>query len=327
MPASKLVVCYSLGTGAGLDLQLAGLSRQICEDIAEILALCDDFISIPQMLVVRENADIDYAVDKNACAFAVFYSLPETKWIIDATRSINGDIALTGRILDDESGIILSINMIDVATQNLLFCGYETCSRDQIQNALANLCAKLLSRFTKLSAEAWLPSVREMIGTESFHAYANWMGMREIERRAQREGLPAPKSRIVEHLTYALSADPNYHRAALKLCEIMSHQLETHNYDFILRNLLRLVTHNEAISLIVVQSLARLNRRAEAELHLNTIIEKYPKNGLFWLMRGCLRTDEKQAARDLDEAKYLLGNDFHGCRSAVDNAFISVTGV
>jgi lipopolysaccharide biosynthesis regulator YciM len=151
--------------------------------------------------------------------------------------------------------------------------------------------------------------------------------MREIERRAQREGLPAPKSRIVEHLTYALSADPNYHRAALKLCDIMSHQLETHNYDFILRNLLRLVTHNEAISLIVVQSLARLNRRAEAELHLNTIIEKYPKNGLFWLMRGCLRTDEKQAARDLDEAKYLLGNDFHGCRSAVDNAFISVTGV
>ena len=82
MPASKLVVCYSLGTGAGLDLQLAGLSRQICEDIAEVLALCDDFISIPQMLVVRENADIDYAVDKNACAFAVFYSLPETKWII-----------------------------------------------------------------------------------------------------------------------------------------------------------------------------------------------------------------------------------------------------
>ena len=44
-------------------------------------------------------------------------------------------------------------------------------------------------------------------------------------------------------------------------------------------------------------------------------------------MRGCLRSDERLAAKDLDEARRLMGNDFNGCRSAVDNALLNVTGV
>ena len=134
--ANRFVVCYSLGTGAGLDLQLASLSRQLCEDLAEILALNDEFITVPQMLVVREKQELEYSVSHNACAFAVFYSLPETRWIIDSTKAIRGDIALTGRIMDDESGLIVSVNMVDIDTQNLLFCGNSDrfvgrCKRDR----------------------------------------------------------------------------------------------------------------------------------------------------------------------------------------------------
>ena len=325
--AAKFVVCYSLGTGAGFDVQLSSLGRQICEDFAEILALNNDFVTVPQMLVVREEGDISYSVSKNACAFAVFYSLPETQWILDATQAIRGDIALTGRIMDDESGLILSVNMVDTATRNLLFCGFETCPREEIHLAIAKLGARILSHFTPLSAQAWLPQAYEMIGTQNFYAYSNWMSMREVERRAQREGMRPPAARLVEHLTYALQADPMFAKAGLKLCDIMGSQLEKQQYEFILRYLLSHVHDNEALSLIVIQSLARLGRRSEAENQLGAVIEKHPKNGLFWLMRGCLRTDERLANRDLDEARHLLGNDFNGCRSAVDNALLNVTGV
>lgn len=325
--AARFVVCYSLGTGAGFDVQLSSLSRQVCEDFAEILALNDSFVTVPQMLVVREQGEIDYSVSKNACAFAVFYSLPETQWILDATRAIRGDIALTGRIMDDESGLILSVNMVDIASKNLLFCGYETSPREEIHLAILRLGSRILSHFTEYSVEAWLPRVTEMLGTQNFYAYSNWMSMRELERRAQREGIQPPLGRMVEHLTFALNADPHFSRAGIKLCDVMGRQLEKQQYEFILRYLMSHVLDNEALSLIVVQSLARLGRRREAEEQLNTIIEKHPKNGLFWLMRGCLRTDERLANRDLDEARHLLGNDFNGCRAAVDNALLNVTGV
>ncbi len=324
---TRFVVCYSLGTGAGFDLQLAGLSRQLCEDFSEILALNNDFITVPQMLVVRETPDIDYNVAKNACAFAVFYSLPETKWILDATKAIGGDIALTGRIMDDETGLILSVNMVDVQTQNLLFCGCETCQREEIQSALARLGARILCHFTSRNADDWMNDVLSMVGTSSFHAYSNWMSLREVERRASREGITPPVSRMVEHLTYALSADPAFQKAGLKLCDVMAMQLERQNYELILRNLQSHALDNEAIAIVIVQCLARLGKRAEAENLLTDMIAKWSENGLFRLMRGCLSSDERQAARDLDEARILLGNDFNGCRSAVDNALLNVTGV
>ena len=50
----KLLVCYSLGTGAGLDLSLASLSRQLCEDFAELLARYENFVTVPQQVVVSE---------------------------------------------------------------------------------------------------------------------------------------------------------------------------------------------------------------------------------------------------------------------------------
>ena len=324
---SKFVVCYSFGVGAGFDTNLAGIGRQICEDLSELLALNEEFITVPQMVVIHEADELHYSPEKNACAFAVFYSLPETQWILNATRSIGGDIALTGRILDDESGLMLTINLMDVHTRNLLFCGYETCSRNEIHLALEKLSARILAHFTDFSAASWQPKIHEMIGTSNFHAYSNWMNMREIERRAQREGMIPSHPRLVEYLTYAIEADPNYSKACLKLCSEMAYQLPHQSYEFILRYLEPKYSLNEAISLIVVQSLARLGRRLEAESCLNQIIEKHPQNGLFWLMRGCLRTDERLAARDLEEARHLLGNDFNGCRSAVDNALLNVTGV
>ena len=323
----KLLVCYSLGAGAGLDLSLASLGRQLCEDFAELLALNEGFVTVPQMVVVREAEDLIYSPDKNACAFAVFYSLPETQWILQATRAIGGDMALTGRIVDDESGLLLSINIIDANSRDLLFCGCETCARDEIHLALQKIATRILYQFTQVPVAFWQPKVQEMLGTTQYHAYANWMNMREAERRAQREGLPAPYSRIVEHLTYALNADPQYSRAGLKLCEILANQLPRQSYEFILRYLEPNYNQNEALSLIIVQCLARLGRRMDAENMLNHIIEKRPSNGLFRLMRGCLRSDERLASRDLEDAKAMLGNDFNGCRSAVDNALLNVTGV
>ncbi|MCL2325583.1 MAG: hypothetical protein FWC40_03645 [Proteobacteria bacterium] len=323
----RLVVCYSLGTGAGFDVQLAGLSRQICEDIAEILALHEGFIAIPQMVLVREGDDLAYDVSKNACAFAVFYSLPETQWIADATRAIGGDIALTGRILDDDGALMLSINMLDIQRQVLLFCGYETCPRDEIHLTLCRLCARLLSHFSPRSEEAWLEDVYAMLGTRSFHAYANWMGMRETERKAQREGLSVPNERILEHVAYALVADPAYDRASDKLCEILERQLKRSNYDFIIKTLAHLSLANEAIALCYAQCLARLARRDEARSFLGGAIAKYPASPLFVLMRGCLHTDPKLAANDLAFATAQLKDKFAACRSAVEESLLNVTGV
>lgn len=327
MSASKLLVCYSLGTGAGLDLQLAGMSRQICEDLSEILALNEDFMTVPQMILVRENDEIAYEVGKNATAFAVFYSLPETQWIIDATRAIGGDYALTGRLVDDESGLLLSVNILDVSRNCLLFCGCETCARDKIQEALANMGARILAHFLPEPPERFLTPVWEMIGTHQFAAYINWMAVREAERRAQREGVQVPLDRIAQNLTHALAADPGYQRAAMRLCEVMAAQLQSQTYEFILRYLLKFASENEALALITIQSLARLNRRQDAENKLDEIIAKYPKNGIFRLMRASVRSDKKLASVDLDDAKRLLGNDFNGCRTAVDNALLNVAGV
>lgn len=322
--ATKLVVCYSLGTGAGLDLNLAPMSRQICEDLAEMLALNEDFITVPQFVLVRSEESISYTVDKNACAFAVFYSLPEMHWVLSATKAIGGDIALTGRLIDDDDGLMLSVNMIDEGAR-LLFCGFETCARDEIHLAVARLAARILSHFTTKSD--WLSETMAILETANFHAYSSWMNVRETERRAQREGIRPPLGRIVEGLTYALSHDPSYSRASLKLCEVLTSQLQVKDYDFILRYLEPHYNDNEALGLIVVQSLARLNRCADAEKYLNRIIEKHPENGLFYLIRGSLRKEERTASRDLETARRLLGNDFNGCRTAVDNALISVTGV
>ena len=325
--ATRFVVCYALGTGAGFDPQLGGLSRQICEDLAECLTLYDGFITVPQMVVVRGDSELSYRVDKNACAFAVFYSLPETKWVLDSTRAIGGDIALTGRIVDDESGLMLSINLVEVSTRNLLFCGCETCPRSEIQLAVARMGARILSHCSDVGYADWLGRVTDILGTRDHHAYMNWLQVREIERRAQREGVNAPSARIVEHLSHALDADPHFEKASLRLCEILGGQLERPSYDFILRYVRPIALETEALSLIAVQCLARVGRRGEAETLLGEVIGKHPENGLFWLMRGCLGSDARQASRDLDEARHLLGNDFHGCRSAVDNALLNVTGV
>ena len=327
MATSKLVVCYSLGTGAGIDLQLASMSRQISEDLAEILALNDDFVTLPQTIVVREAEAIEYDAAKNACAFAVFYSLPETKWILSTTRAIGGDIALTGRIVDDESGILLSVNLIDIQKNILLFCGVETAPREGLLNAITQIAAKILAHFTDAPATTWIPQVRDILGTESFPAYVNWMAVREAERRAQREGLPSPAPRSAENLIHALAADPAYTRAGLRLCELLSSQLPKSTYELILRYLKRSALENEALALIVTQALARLGSRLDAESTLTKILDKFPQNGLFWLMRGCLRSDNRLASKDLDEARRILGNDFNGCRAAVDNALLNVTGI
>lgn len=327
MPNPKFVVCYSLGTGAGLDVGLGAMSRQICEDLAEILPLNDDFITVSQMLLVRENDEISYNVSKNACAFAVFYSLPETHWIISATQAIHGDIAMTGRIVDDDSGLLLGVNLLDINRKCLLFCGCETCEREKIIDAIANMGAKILAHFTPQPAEIWLPQVYDIIGTHTFNAYANWMNVREAERRAQREGSAPPLPRLVENLTHALAADPGYERAATKLCRLLTHQLPRQSYETILRYIKRAADESETLAMIVVQAMARLGSRLEAEKLLDKIIAKYPKNGAFWLMRAALRDDTKLATKDIDEAKIILGNQFNACRNAVDNALLNVTGI
>ncbi len=327
MSAQKLVVCYALGTGAGFDLRLAGMSRQICEDLAEILALCDGFITVPQMIVVREGEEIPYETGKNSAAFAVFYSLPETRWVIDATRAIGGDMALTGRLVDDASGLLLSVNLIDSAKNILLFCGCETSPREGIHRAVCKLGARILSRFTDRSADDWQNDVDSLFGTQSFAAYANWTAAREAERRAQREGLAMPFDRMAQSLTHALAADPLYERAALRLCDVLAHQLQKQTYEHIVRSLASFATRSEALALIAVQAFVRLANRVQAETTLCDAIKKFPDNGIFYLMRSCLRSDPREIARDIDDAKRLLGNGFCRCKNAVDNALVNVTGV
>lgn len=325
--SSQLVVCYSLGTGAGFDVQLAGLSRQICEDIAEILALNEDFVTIAQMLLVREGPEGPrYGLGLKSTAFAVFYSLPETRWIIESTRAIGGDIALTGRLVDDEDGLILSINMLDVRRNVLLFCGLEHCERDAIHHALMRLGARILASFSDRSIESWAAEIRMLVGTDSYHAYANWMSMRETERRAQREGLPAAIDRMAEHLTYALVADPNYDRALDALCDIMGKQLKTATYHFILKKLEAQASLSASKTIVVVQCLARIGNRLEADDLLGKSLEQWPESGVLWLMRGALAVDPVNAARYLSQAERLLGSEFARYRRLVDNGLLNVVG-
>lgn len=324
---TQLVVCYSLGTGAGFDTQLAGFSRQICEDFAEILALNEDFIAIPQMILVREDETLKYEVDKNACAFAVFYSLPETRWVVDATRSIGGDIALVGRLMDDDGGELLSISMIDVNKNLILFCGCETTTRESLHEAVASIAAKALAHFTNRNADSWLPDVWNMLGTHSFHAYANWMGLREVERRAQREGLSAPTGRLIEHACYALAADALYDRAADKLCELLSRSDAARSAEFVVRSLANVAHMAPANALAYAQCLARLNRRDEAVEFLSNIMAKFPKDPIFLLMRGCLASDEKMAKTDLALAKTAFDSDFDHMKKLVETSLLNVTGV
>ncbi len=324
---SQLVVCYALGTGAGFDTQLAGFSRQICEDFAECLALNEDFIAIPQMILVREGEELSYDVEKNACAFAVFYSLPETRWILDATSAIGGNIALTGRLIDDEGGVLLSISMVDVKKNVLLFCGCENSTREELHNAIASLAARALAHFTDRSKESWLNDVWEMIGTHNFHAYANWMGLREVERRAQREGLPAPTARLIEHACYALAADALFERAADKLCELLARPVTTNSCEFVVRSLANVAHMAPANALAYAQCLARLNRRDEAVAFLNQIVAKFPQDPVFSLLRGCLASDEKVAKSDLANAKKLYGEDFEHMKKLVESGLLNVSGV
>lgn len=324
---AQLVVCYSLGTGAGFDNFLAGFSRQLSEDFAECLALHDGFITVPQMILVNEKDDITYDVAKNASAFAVFYSLPETRWIVDATRSIGGNLALTGRVLDDETGVLLSINVVDVNKNVLLFCGCETADRESLHVALAKLAARLLSHFTDRSEQNWLPDVWTMLGTQSFHAYVNWMRLREAERRAQREGLPSPADRLVEHACYALVADPDYARASDKLCQLLARELKSSTYAFVVKNLEPLSTHSSAIALAYAQCLARLGQRAEAEAHLSNVIRKFPDEPLFPLLRACLTQDDRIMSADLSASQRAFGNAFDRMKSLVESSILNVNGV
>ncbi len=325
--SSQLVICYSLGTGAGFDNFLAGFSRQLCEDFAECLALNEDFIAIPQMILVNNSDEIQYDVAKNACAFAVFYSLPETRWVVDTTRALGGTIALTGRIVDDEDGLLLSINMVDVQKNILLFCGCESTDRESLHDALASLAARILSRFTDRSPESWLPDVWTMIGTHSFHAYVNWMRLRDAERRAQREGLPAPAERLLEHACYALSVDPNYTRASDKLCQLLARQYKSSSYDFVIKTLASVSLHTSAIALAYAQCLARRGLRADAESHLSHAIKKFPQEPIFILMRGCVTQDDRTMFSDLSNAQKMFGEQFNQMKSLVEASILNANGV
>lgn len=323
----QLVVCYSLGTGAGFDTQLAGFSRQICEDLAECLALNEAFIAVPQMILVREAEALEYDVARNAGAFAVFYSLPETRWIIDATRSLGGDIALTGRLLDDDTGMFLSINMIDVRRNVLLFCSCESMTRETLHEAVANLASRALAHFTDRSAESWLGDVWQMIGTHAFAAYSNWMGLREAERRAQREGLPSPADRLIEHACYALGADAHFDRASEKLCEVLARQVKTSSCELVVRSLANIAHLSASNALAYAQCLVRVGRREEASSFLSLAISKFPQEPVFVLMRGCLSQDDKAAKADFATARTLLGDRFDAVKKAVDASLLNVQGV
>ncbi len=323
----QFVVCYSLGTGAGFDTQLAGFSRQICEDLAECLALNEAFIAIPQMILVREAEELKYDVARNAGAFAVFYSLPETRWIIDATRSLGGDIALTGRLLDDDSGMFLSINMIDVRKNVLLFCGCESMTRETLHEAVARLASRVLSHFTDRSAESWLADVWQMIGTHAFAAYTNWMGLREVERRAQREGLPVPVDRLIEHACYALGADARFGRASEKLCEVLAHEVKTSTCELVVRSLANIAHLNPSSALAYAQCLVRVGRKEDAVTFLTLAISKFPEEPLFVLMRACLTQDEKSAKADFNMAKTSLGEQFERLKKAVEASLLNVQGI
>lgn len=323
----QLVVCYSLGTGAGFDTQLAGFSRQICEDLAECLALNASFIAVPQMILVREAESLRYDVAHSAGAFAVFYSLPETRWIIEATRSLGGDIALTGRLLDDDSGMFLSINMMDVRRGLLLFCSCESMTRETLHESLARLASRALAHFSDRPAESWLDDVWQMIGTHTFSAYSNWMALREAERRAQREGLPAPTSRLIEHACYALGADAHFGRASEKLCELLSGEVKTASCEFVVRSLANIAHLSPTNALAYAQCLGRVGRREDASSFLSLAVSRFPEEPLFVLMRGCLASDEKTAKADLANARNRLGDKYEALKKMADAALLNVQGV
>jgi len=145
---NHLVTCFAFGTGAG-EPTLAPIGRQLAESLATILCLRDAFITVPQVFVTRgQQTPTPLRDDRIQSAFAVFYSLPETRLVRKASRRLGARFALTGRIIGEGSEFLLGANLLDVERVLLLGSVQRQCPREALLEGIAELGAYFLGRFT-----------------------------------------------------------------------------------------------------------------------------------------------------------------------------------
>lgn len=308
---TRFIACFSFGTGAGFDLQLAANARQLAEDFSDILALLDNVVAIPRTLLIPQGELSASMWERRASAFAVFYSLPDTSFLLRSASNLGADCALTGRIIDTEGSLILSVNLLDVQRRVLLFSGQEECAREAIPEAIVALGSKLLTALDENKAKDWIPALWAMLGTRNFRAYTNWLGYRECIRRAAAQNQPQPSDRMLEHLVYALKDDPHYQKALRALPQALRAPLSTRSLDLAISQLSPLADNSETIAL----SLAWVHKlQGQNDLGcvlLDRCIAKHPEAALLYLMRSiCKKAKDPGAAQtDASRARELLGEE------------------
>ncbi|MFA5624394.1 MAG: hypothetical protein WC966_04995 [Bradymonadales bacterium] len=304
----KLIASFSFGTGAGFDLQLAAYARQLAEDFAQILALLDSVVAIPRFILLPQSGSILEQWEERASAFAVFYSLPDTRFILRACAELGADYALTGRLVDTEGGVILSVNLVDAERRLLLFSGQCEVERDGIMDAIIIVGCRLLGALSESKAEDWREKVIAMLGTTNFRAYSNWVSYRECQRRSVAQKQQPPYDRMAEHIIYALKEDPKYENALRELPALLRRDLSSRTKDLLISQLQGVSAHNETIAL----SLAwMLRKREQMELAISVLDSAltHKESALLYLMRALCKEakDPLGAKYDDERAVKLLG--------------------
>lgn len=268
-----VVGCFAFGTGVG-EPMLARVGRQLAEDLAAILRLHPAFVTVPQMLSVDSRDPHDEG--KLRSAFAVFYSLPETRLVREAARRLGARLALTGRLVGEGPTVHLGMNMLDVERVLLLGCSQVSAPREDLVEVTIDGAARLLGRFSSRPRAELVEQAGAIIGTRSYHAYFNWALAQDLERSAQAQQTPADERRLVQRLGWALRHDALFARPLHRMIDVL---YATHD-QAVLREIATFMEQVAlalpGVGLVHGEALRRMGEVQGARDVLERVVERFP---------------------------------------------------
>ena len=279
LSGSRVLVSYSFGSSLGGGEGMAILGRQLAEEFSEYCALLPGFISVPQ-IIVHEGTGEDpvYSAGKDSRAYAVFYSLPETSWMLRSTRLLGGDYCLTGRISVSDGVWILGLNVLDVHSGHIVFCRTERFFREALCACLQGVGERLMIQLGEVDDVGRLDlsnSLRKMRGTESFGAFMNWARVRDYERGLFLHSGDSVRDKVVEHCIFGLQSDPGYRRCTLRLMSVLYESRNVEAMARVISGLHDLSLSDSYLGSLVAWCYYRTGRLAECSLHLSELVKRY----------------------------------------------------
>lgn len=285
-----VVGCFAFGTGIG-EPMLARVGRQLAEDVAAILRLHPAFVTVPQLLAVDRPDPLDSS--KVRSAFAVFYSLPETRIVREAARELGARLALTGRLVGEGGNIHLGMNILDVERTLLLGCAQLGAAREDLVDAVIEGSVRLLSRFSARPRAELASEAAALLGTRSYHAYYNFALAMDLERTALASGERVDDARMVQRLGWALRHDGKFVRALERMVSIVyatqSEQALRETVTFLSQVELLL----PGVGLLHGEALRRLGDVQGAREALEQVAERFPYCAQAYYLLGDLEASER----------------------------------